>query len=55
VLAENDVVKSFIIQVREGHADEPHQLDTAGKATVLLILRPDLTWLASSDRWAPHD
>jgi len=55
VLAENDVVKSFIIQVREGHADEPRQLDTADKATVLRILRADLAWLENSDRQAPHD
>jgi len=44
-----------IIQLYTGRDGEPHQLDTADKATVLRITRADLAWLENSDRQAPRD
>jgi ParB/RepB/Spo0J family partition protein len=39
-----------LIQLREGRDDEPRQLDTADRATVLRVLRADLAWLEDIDR-----
>jgi len=39
-----------IIQLLEGRDSEPHQLDTADKATVLRLLRADLAWLERASR-----
>jgi len=41
-----------IIQLREGRDGDPRQLDAAERATVLRVLRADLTWLEEIDRKA---